>query len=196
MGFPAKRQEVFVGDWSENPRFGGFPLWKGVNLSVLLLATSFCLSRTVIKHQLNDKTWKSKIYKNEKWKLIFLPSNLIWPFLLELAHTLALHPVQCSAWRPLLATSLTICAWWNSDLLFNTKSALLDVILTASLICLSRHIWKLPTTSIEKICFSPLPVLPEWRVLPLISQAFKVLQPSRECISCTLAFILSLFSSR
>ena len=62
----------------------------------------------------------------------------------------------CSDWRPLVATTLTIGAWWNSDLLFKIKSAWLDVILTASFICLSRQLWKLPTTSIEKSCFSPL----------------------------------------
>ena len=38
----------------------------------------------------------------------------------------------------------------------HNKSAWVDVILTASFICLSRQLWKLPTTSIENSCFSPL----------------------------------------
>ena len=41
-----------------------------------------------------------------------------------------------------------------------------------------------------------LAVFPKWRILSFISQAFKVLQPSRVCIPCTLAFILSFLSSQ
>ena len=41
-----------------------------------------------------------------------------------------------------------------------------------------------------------LAVFPKWQIVSFISQAFKVLQPSRVCIPCTLAFILSLFSSQ
>ena len=36
-----------------------------------------------------------------------------------------------------------------------------------------------------------LAVFPKWRILSFISQAFKVLQPSRVCIPCTFAFMYS-----
>ena len=92
-----------VGDWSEDPRFCGPPVRLRQGYPKCIdLATCFGLSRTVIKHQLNDKTWKStellsqnlQKSKSEKWKWIFLASNLLRPFLLELAPILALHPVQ------------------------------------------------------------------------------------------------------
>ena len=128
-------------------------------LSVLVLrhvsdSSSFRYQASTDWKHANLKTQKSKS-ENYWLQLVPLPAVLRPPPPLSPTATQPWSS-PCSVWRPLVVTTLTIRAWWNSDLLFMIKSAWLDVILTASFICLSRQLWKLPTTSIEKSCFSPL----------------------------------------
>ena len=91
-------------------------------------ATCFGLSRSVFKHQLNEKHANLTKSKHRKVKV-----ENYWLQLVPLAALLRPPPLSptatqpwsspCSDWRPLVATTLTIGAWWNSDLLFMIKSA-------------------------------------------------------------------------
>ena len=84
------------------------------------------LTRSVTKHQLNEnmqitkvKTLKSKS-ENYWLQLVPLPAILRPPPLSPTATQPWSSP--CSVWRPFVVTTLTIGAWWNSDLLFIIKS--------------------------------------------------------------------------
>ena len=118
-------------------------------------ATCFGLSRSVFKHQLNEKHANLTKSKHRKVKVE-------------------------NYWLQLVPLAAPLGAWWNSDLLFMIKSAWLDVILTASFICLSRQLWKLPITSIEKSCFSPL--CASWQCFHSGESSLSFLKPS-ECSS-------------
>ena len=148
-----------VGDWKEETQeFCGAPVRFGLRTPKCILrhvsdSSSFRYQASTDWKHANLKTQKSKS-ENYWLQLVPLPAILRRPPLSPTATQPWSSPY--SVWRPLVVTTLTIGAWWNSDLLFIIKSAWVDVILTASFICLSRQLWKLPTTSIENSCFSPL----------------------------------------
>ena len=116
VGFPAKRQEGFVNirRWTLKGKpkilWAPCPLWTGVNLSVLLLATSFSLSLlplSSINWMTKHESQKCTKTKSESW----FSCLLIW------------SDPSCWNWHPpllfthfslkaiaLVAKSLTICA--------------------------------------------------------------------------------------
>ena len=109
--------------------FCGVPARFGLGTPKCIdFATCFGLSRSVFKHQLNEKHANLTKSKHRKVKV-----ENYWLQLVPLAALLRPPPLSptatqpwsspCSDWRPLVATTLTIGAWWNSDLLFMIKSA-------------------------------------------------------------------------
>ena len=93
------------------------------------------------------------------WLPWFLRPPLV-PSLLTVAPRPLASPMtslsSCSSSSPVVATTLTSGAWWNSALLFIKHSAVHMSILTASLTCLTRQLENLPHIFIENSAFSPL----------------------------------------